>query len=80
MISPIKIGRKIFGRQNRSFAGIGGQPEATPKTQESPSELGRGQVGELSHAVSRGRVQTLVAMRAAQVGTEHLKPAVMLLL
>jgi hypothetical protein len=80
MISPIKIGRKIFCRQDRSRVGIRWQPEAAPEPQECPPELRWGQVRELGHAVGRRRVHLLVPTRSPQIRPEHREPELVLLL
>lgn len=79
MISPIKITRKIISGENGSLVRVQRQPH-TSQTQHLVPELRRRKIGEARNAVSRRRVQTLVAAGAAHVSLEHLVPVIVLVL
>lgn len=79
-ISPIEISRQVFRGKNRCLVRILRQPELAPQAKEGPPELGRCQIRELSHAVNGRGVELLVPPRAAQVSSEDLEPAIVLLL
>ncbi|KAK7264260.1 hypothetical protein RJT34_31866 [Clitoria ternatea] len=65
--------------QNRSLVRILRKPQSS-QPQNALPKLRRCQVGEPSNAVKRRRVETLVALSAAQVSLEHLEPVTVLFL
>ncbi|KAK9270731.1 hypothetical protein L1049_026314 [Liquidambar formosana] len=69
VITPVEIGGKIVGREDRSLLSVVGKPE-TPHAEIVPAEFRRRQIGELSDAVDGGGVELLVPFGAAQVSLE----------
>ena len=83
MVTPVKISRKIGGREDRSLVSIGRESEPSLvliKSEVVTPELGRSEVREPSNAVDGGRVKELVALSTAQVSLENRESVVVLLL
>lgn len=78
VITPVEIGGKIVGREDRSLLSVVGKPE-TPHAEIVPAEFRRREIGELSDAVDGGGVELLVPFGAAQVSLEDAEPVIVLL-